>query len=139
MQRRRLPPKDQTKAGIVASAIIDQAGGTTAFATLFNVRKQVVSEWRRYGFPARDFVGMSALLSGKGIGCNPIAWKQSASASGGSPTPTAEAPAGDPGPPRVPRQRATIPIPERPTFRARRDRTRRAGEPTPCEGSGNAS
>jgi hypothetical protein len=139
MQRRRLPPKDQTEAGNVASAIVDHAGGTSAFAALFDVRKQVVSEWRRYGFPARDFLEMSAQLGAKGISCNPIAWKQSASASGVSPTSTAEAPAGDPGPPRAPSQRATIPIPERPTPRARRDRTRRAGEPTPCEGSGNVS
>lgn len=134
----RKPPKDQNEAGIAASTAIDQFGGTSAFAQWWVVSKQTVSEWRRYGFPARTFYEMSNALTARGINCDPIAWKQLASASGVSPSPAAEAPAERTVLLPATRSRATIsPILERPTLKARRDHTRRVGEPTPCEEVGD--
>ena len=59
----------------LASGIIDQLGGTTAFADWYGVDRRVAHWWRTYGFPAHSFRDLSQRLEDEhGISADPAAW-----------------------------------------------------------------
>jgi hypothetical protein len=59
----------------IASEIIDQLGGSTAFAEWYGASRNAVHWWRTYGFPAHSFPELSARLKAeKKISADPAAW-----------------------------------------------------------------
>jgi hypothetical protein len=65
----------RTKTLATAAAIIDQLGGTTAFAKWWGVHKAVVHHWKLKGFPSSTYVMMAPrLLKEHGIVAETTAW-----------------------------------------------------------------